>query len=93
MTQVSEIEIVPVKPANGLVGFASCVLDNKLFLGSIAIYTRLSTEGYRCVYPTKKLPNGQQLQVYYPINKETSHVIEQAVSKKLDQLLTKTTFE
>lgn len=53
MTQVSEIEIVPVKPANGLVGFASCVLDNKLFLGSIAIYTRLSTEGYRCVYPTK----------------------------------------
>lgn len=88
MTCVSEVEIVPVKAANGLVAFASCVLDDKLYLGSIAVYTRLSSEGYRCVYPTKKLPNGQQLQIYYPINTETNQAIEQAVSLKLNQLLT-----
>jgi len=88
MTHVSEVEIVPVKAVNGLVAFASCVLDDKLYLGSIAIYTRLNSEGYRCVYPTKKLPNGQQLQIYYPINQEANQVIEQAVSQKLNQLLT-----
>ncbi|AKM81266.1 MAG: hypothetical protein UT13_C0001G0305 [Candidatus Pacebacteria bacterium GW2011_GWF2_38_9] len=88
MTQVSEVEIIPVKADSGLIAFASCVLDNKLYLGSIAVYTRLNSEGYRCVYPTKKLPNGQQLQIYYPINTETNQAVEQAVSTKLNQLLT-----
>jgi DNA-binding cell septation regulator SpoVG len=84
--QITEIELIPVKATNGLVAFATLVLDNKLFLGNIAIFTRISGEGFRCVYPTKKLPNGQQVPVYYPINKETNQAIEFAVTDKLNQL-------
>lgn len=48
---ISEIQIIPVKPKNGLIGFASCVVNNQLYLGSIAIYTRPDGSGYRLVYP------------------------------------------
>lgn len=39
--RISEVQIIPVKPTNGLVGFASVVFDDCLYLGSIGIYTRL----------------------------------------------------
>lgn len=86
-TQVTEIEIVPVKAENGLVAFANCVLDNKFFLGNIAVYTRLNARGFRCVYPTKKLANGQQIQLYYPINQEVSRAVESVISERLSELL------
>jgi len=38
--RLSEIQIIPIKPQNGLVGFASFVLDGSLYLGSIGIMTR-----------------------------------------------------
>jgi stage V sporulation protein G len=54
-TNVSEIEIIFIKPRNGLIGFASFVLDEKYYVSSVAIYTRLNNSGgYRLVYPTKK---------------------------------------
>lgn len=38
---ISEVNIVPVKPNNGLVAFASVVLDESLYLGSIGVHSRL----------------------------------------------------
>jgi len=38
--RLSEIQIIPIKPQNGLVAFASFVLDSNLYLGSIGIMTR-----------------------------------------------------
>src|SRR5574344_1961686 len=55
--RISEIQIVPVNPKDGLVGFASFVFDNCLHLGSIGIYTR-PQGGYRLTYPTRKATNG-----------------------------------
>ena len=54
VNRLSEIQIIPIKPQNGLVAFASFVLDGNLYLGSIGIVTRLNG-GYRLVYPTKKV--------------------------------------
>lgn len=85
-TKITEIELVPVKADNGLVAFANFVLDGKLFLGNIAVYTRLNGRGFRCVYPTKKLANGQQIQLYYPINQQTSQAIEGVISARLTEL-------
>ena len=51
--KISEVQVIPVKPSNGLVGFASLVFDNCLYLGSIGIYTR-PEGGYRLTYPTRK---------------------------------------
>lgn len=39
--RVSEVNIAPVKPNNGLVGIASVVIDGNIYLNSIAIYTEV----------------------------------------------------
>jgi len=38
--RIKDIQIMPVKPRDGLIGFASFVLDDSLYLGSIGILTR-----------------------------------------------------
>jgi stage V sporulation protein G len=81
---VTEVQIMPVKPASGLVAFASVVIDNKLYLGSIAVYKRLDV-GYRITYPTKKLGE-RQLNIYHPINKKLGLQIELAITAKCDEL-------
>lgn len=52
--KISEIQITPIKPQNGLVAFASCLINKGLYLGSIGILTRLEG-GYRLTYPTKSV--------------------------------------
>ena len=82
---ISEIQIIPIKPMNGLVGFASVIFDECLFLGSLGIYTRPSG-GYRLTYPTKKQA-GESLNIFHPINNNISKLIEEAVVKKYEELL------
>jgi len=83
--KITEIQIIPIKPKNGLVGFAGVVLDNSLYLGSIGVYTRIDGSGYRLTYPTKKIGD-KSINIYHPINRETSKAIEQAVFKKLKEI-------
>jgi len=87
MKLVSEVQIVPVKPSNGLVGFASFVLCEAVYCGSIGIFTRQSG-GYRLVYPTRKVL-GKDTGVYYPIGRQVGHAIEEAVVIKLEEVVSK----
>ena len=86
---VTEINIFPIKPRYGLLGFASCLFEGKLSLNSIAIYTRLDGSGYRLVYPAKILANGKQINSFYPIDKNTGDLIEQAIINKFENLIKK----
>ena len=83
-TQISEIEIIPVKPKGGLIGFTSFVLDKKIYVSSIAIFTRLDGS-YRLVYPSKKIGE-RNINIFYPIQVNTGKRIEQAITKKLNEL-------
>lgn len=83
--RISEIHIIPIKPQNGLVAFASFVWDKSLYLGSIGIMTR-PQGGYRLVYPTKKVAD-RNLNIFYPINRETAEFIESEVVKKLEEVM------
>jgi len=83
--KITEIQITPIKPKDGLVGFASVVLENSLYLGFIGVYTRLDGTGYRLTYPTKKIGD-KSINIYHPINKEASKAIELAVFKKLEEV-------
>lgn len=90
--EISEINIVPVKPQNGLIAFASCVINNQFYIGNIAIYTSLSNQfGYRLVYPSKVLPNGKAINCVYPINKETGLMVQKEIivqySKVMENLM------
>lgn len=81
---VSEVNITPVKPKNGLIGIASLVVDGNVYLNSIAVYTKLDGS-YRLLYPTKLVGN-RSLGLFYPINREASRAIEEAVFKKCSEI-------
>lgn len=83
--KVKEIQIIPIKPRDGLVGFASLLFDNSFYFGSIGIYTR-PQGGYRLTYPTRKTSTCT-LPIFHPINKEIASAIEQAVIEKFEQVV------
>lgn len=85
MSKVTEIQIKPVKPNNGLIGFASCVVNQELYLSSIGIFTKLNEQGYRITYPTKKVGE-DNLQIFHPITQELGKEIEMAITQKAQEL-------
>jgi len=84
-SKISEVQIVPVKPNNGLIGFASLVFDNCLYLGSIGIYTR-PEGGYRLTYPTRKTITSN-FNIFHPINKDIAKLIEKEVVGKFEDVM------
>jgi len=85
MDKITEIQIIPIKPQDGLVAFASLVFGKHFYLGSIGIHTRLEG-GYRLVYPTKKV-GMRSINIFHPINKDTANEIHNAVIKKYQEIL------
>ena len=79
--KISEIQIIPVKANSGLIAFASFILNDCLFISSVAVYTRLNGNGeFRLVYPSKQI-GPKEVNVIYPINKQVGDYIEKEVSK------------
>lgn len=83
--KVSEIQIIPIKPKNGLVALANFTYDDAFYFASIGIYTR-PHGGYRLTYPTRKTPN-ESISLFHPINKEITSMIETAVIEKYERLI------
>ena len=89
-TKVTDVSFYPIKPSpKGLIGFASCLFNDQLALHSIAIYTRPTGDGIRCVFPAKVLPNGLTINLFYPTNDETRKAIEAAVDAKVQDVAQK----
>lgn len=85
---VTEIQVVVIKPHDGLVAFASFILNQQFYIGNIAIYTSPSSkEGFRLVFPNKKLASGQSVDCFHPISKEAEEAISSAVIKKYTELM------
>lgn len=76
--QITEVQIEFITPREGLIAFASLVINDCLKLSSIAVHKKLNTEGYRITYPSKGKFN-----IFHPINKEASDAIEEAIFQKL----------
>lgn len=84
--EITEVQIFPIKPRDGLVAFASCIVNGQFYLGNIAIHTRLDGSGYRLVFPAKILPNGKEIQCFHPITREAGDTIHQAIIEQLEAL-------
>ena len=82
MIKITEVQIEFIKPNNGMIGFASLVINDSIYLSSIAIHKKLSAEGCRITYPSKG-----QFSIFYPINKEVSKQIEEAIFNKLNDVM------
>lgn len=84
-TTVSEINIVPVKPRDGLIAFASFVVDNKFYVGNVAIFTRLDGHGIRLVFPKKRVGDAL-VDCVHPIKREVGEAITEAVERKYEEV-------
>jgi len=87
---VSEIQITLIKPRDNLIAFASCVINNHLYIGSIAIYTSPSTpDGFRISYPLRVLHTGKQIHCVHPISHYAGETIRKAIVNKYKELTCK----
>ncbi len=86
-TKISEVTIIPVKPNKGLVALASCVIDDKLYLGSIGIYTKLAG-GYRLTFPNKKVGD-TAINIFHPINRTVGDAIENGIIEEYKAIMAK----
>ena len=92
-TKISEVTIIPVKPNKGLVALASCVIDDKLYLGSMGIYTfKPPRIGYRVTYPTKTVGRGTDgkvlsINIFHPINRAVQSAIEKGIVDEYEKLM------
>lgn len=84
--KIDEVNIILIKPRNGLIGFASLVINEALYLGSIGIHQKLNGNGYRLTYPTKKTGTND-MDIFHPINREAGKAIETAIFNKLNDVM------
>ena len=84
MEHIQEVQIIPIKPRDGLVAFASVVLDDSLYLGGIGIYTR-PEGGYRLTYPTRK-SGPSSFSIYHPISKQFTDLLTEVVVAKYEEV-------
>jgi len=87
MMEISEAQILPVKPRDGLLAFVSFILDNSFYVGDVAIYSRLDGDGIRLVYPMRTLANGAKVNVFHPIRKDVAKEIERQVNDAYEDLM------
>lgn len=77
---ISEIQIIPIRPRNGLVSFASFIINDQFYVGNVAILTSPKTAaGFRLQYPTKKLSTGKQVACFHPISNDVEQIISERV--------------
>ena len=86
--QATEVDIAFVKPKDGLIAFASVVLDDQLYLSGIAIHSKLAGSGYRLTYPTRRIGK-VQFSLFHPIRKPVGLAIERAIVEKVKNVMSK----
>ena len=82
--KISEVRIELIKPQDGLIAFASFVIEDSFYVSSVAIHRKLGVDGYRLTYPNKG-----KYTLFHPLNKKTSQEIEEAIFYKLKNVMNK----
>lgn len=82
---ITKVELLPIRPQNGLIAFASIKLDDRLYITSIGVHKRLDGKGYRITYPTRKIGK-QSVSICYPVEPTMSKEIEMAICRRAIEL-------
>lgn len=84
--KITKIKIKKLSPSNGLIGFCSFVIDGWLFIGNIAIFSRMDQEGeVRLVFPEKKVDE-KVFRLCHPLSSERYYELEQMIKDKFYKL-------
>jgi stage V sporulation protein G len=87
---ISEIQITPIKPRDGLVAFASCILNSQFYIGNIGIYTSPSSpDGFRLTYPLNTLVTGKKVHTFHPITPMAGEAIKKEIIGRYIELMAK----
>lgn len=84
--KISEVQINLIKPKDGLIGFAALVINGDFYLSGIGVHRKLTGDGYRLTYPTRKSGN-RDFEIFHPINKNAGQHIEEAIFSRLNDVL------
>ena len=83
---ITKVELLPIRPQNGLMAFACVEIDNQFYVNSIGVHKRRDGKGYRITYPTRKV--GQQnITIFHPTELSLSKEIEEAICGKAEEVL------
>jgi len=83
--ELSEIQIIPIKPRDGLLGFVSFLLNGAFYVGNISL--RVNPEGQlKLVYPQKTLPNGKVVNTFHPISTSAANQVLHEVEAVYDRI-------
>lgn len=82
---IRNIEIVPIKPHQGLIAIVHLEFEDSLYLGSIGLHRRMDGLGYRITYPTKKVGE-RNIAIFHPTSKVLSKEIETAILQKAEKM-------
>jgi len=83
---VKKVEIIPIKPQEGLLAFASVEIDDRIYIGSIGVHKRRDGSGFRITFPTRKVGD-HQLTICHPTAPGLSKEIESAITSKAEEVL------
>ena len=84
--RISEVNVILIKPKDGLIGFASLVVEDALYVSGIGVHQKLDNSGYRLTYPTRK-SGAQNFDIFHPINRTASRALEDAILTKLKDVM------
>jgi len=86
---ITEVNFIPVKPKDGLIGFVSFIYNRQFYFGNISIFTHLSPSKkstYRLSYPEDPI---RKKSFFHPITRPVQEAIEKAVSDQIDSIKNK----
>lgn len=83
--RITKIKIKKLIPNKGHIGFVSVVVDDWLYLGNIAIFSRLNSDNIRLVFPEKKIGD-KKISIFYPLTKEAYFELEKIVLENLKNI-------
>lgn len=83
---ITKVQLLPIKPQNGLMAFAHVEINNQFYVSSIGVHKRLDGKGYRITYPTRKV-GAQNHTIFHPTELTFSKEIEKAICSKAEELM------
>ena len=82
---ITKVELLPIRPQNGLMAFACVEIDNQFYVNSIGVHKRRNGKGYRITYPTRKVGE-QNITIFHPTEPLLSKEIEEAICSKAEEV-------
>lgn len=83
---ITKVELLPIKPQNGLMAFANVEINNQFYISSIGVHRRRNGMGYRITYPTRKVGE-QNFSIFHRTEPSLSKEIEKAICNKAEEIL------